>query len=67
MTTAVLAGLRRASMAIVIAGFCFAMAIPAFEDLERLFIGLAVIALILALIIVSATVAKIRSEGRPQA
>ena len=45
------AGARRAWPAWLLAVFCFVLAVPALADLERLFVGLGVLALLVAVLI----------------
>ena len=51
MSRGLAASVRRAWPAWLVAAFFFTLAIPAFEDLERLFVGLGVIVLLVAVAI----------------
>lgn len=56
-------GLRRAWVPLTLALVCFVLAWPAFQDLERLLIGLGVLALLVGLAIVGFTAAHLRRGG----
>ncbi|RYE80505.1 MAG: hypothetical protein EOO74_02055 [Myxococcales bacterium] len=55
---ALASGVRRAWLPLALAVFCFALAVPAVRDLERLFVGLGVLSLLIGLAITGFTAAE---------
>lgn len=51
MSRGLAAGMRRAWPAWLLSVFSFVLAVPAFQDLERLFVGVGVLALVVAVLI----------------
>jgi hypothetical protein len=56
--SALVAGLRRGWLALALGLFCFVLAVPAFQDLERLLIGLGVLCVLLGVAITGFTAAQ---------